>query len=33
MKGFRIAVIVAVGTMLVAPRVYAQATDAEFKCE
>jgi len=32
MKGLRIAVIVAVGTMLVAPRVYAQATDAEFKC-
>jgi len=33
MKGFRIAVIVAVGTLRVAPRVYAQATDAEFKCE
>ena len=33
MKGLRIAVIVAVGTLLVAPRVYAQATDAEFKCE
>jgi hypothetical protein len=33
MKGFRIAVIVAVGTLLVAPRVYAQSTDAEFKCE
>jgi len=33
MKGLRIAVIVAVGTLLVAPRVYAQANDAEFKCE
>jgi len=33
MNGLRIAVIVAVGTLLVAPRVYAQATDAEFKCE
>jgi len=33
MKGIRIAVIVAVGTLLVAPHVYAQSTDAEFKCE
>jgi hypothetical protein len=33
MKGIRIAVIVAVGTLLVAPRVYAQSTDKEFKCE
>ena len=32
MKGLRIAMIVAVGTLLVAPRVYAQSTDAEFKC-
>jgi hypothetical protein len=32
MKGIRIAVIVAVGTLLVAPHVYAQSTDAEFKC-
>lgn len=34
MKGLRIAVIVAVGTLfVVAPRVHAQANDLEFKCE
>jgi hypothetical protein len=33
MKALRIAIIAGAATMLVAPRVFAQATPAEFKCE